>query len=73
MQQVELNIADNGTHPAPWHSKLGFQPRTATAAPSYALARRGIIPCLELVVTKECIVYVSGERMGNWLRKMRGR
>lgn len=56
--KVELNIAGNGTHPAPWHAKLGFQPQPAIATLHTLSPDGGIVPCLELVVTKECIYSV---------------
>ncbi len=63
--RVELNIMGNGTHLAPWHAKLGFQPRPAIATLHALSPDGGIVPCLELVVTKECIY--SYFRMGRVL------
>jgi hypothetical protein len=53
--KVELIIAGNGTHPAPWHAKLGFQPRLAIATLHTLSPDGGVVPCLQLVVTKERI------------------
>ncbi|KAH9964099.1 hypothetical protein BC827DRAFT_49058 [Russula dissimulans] len=50
--KVELNIAGNGTHLAPWHTKLGFQPHPAIATLHTLSPDGGVVPCLQLVVTK---------------------
>ena len=50
--KVELNIAGNGTHLAPWHTKLGFQPRPAVTTLHTLNPDGGVVPCLQLVVTK---------------------
>ncbi|KAH9170557.1 hypothetical protein EDB89DRAFT_1977284 [Lactarius sanguifluus] len=50
--RVELIITGNGTHLAPWHTKLGFQPYPAIATLNSISSDGGMIPCLELIVTK---------------------
>ena len=50
--KLELTIAGNGTHLAPWHAKLGFQPYPAIATLNSVSSDGGMIPCLELIVTK---------------------
>jgi len=50
--KLELTIAGNGTHLAPWHTKLGFQPYPAIATLNSISSDGGMIPCLELIVTK---------------------
>ncbi|KAI9444587.1 hypothetical protein H4582DRAFT_2070318 [Lactarius indigo] len=50
--RVELAITGNGTHLAPWHAKLGFQPYPAIATLNSISPDGGMIPCLELIVTK---------------------
>ncbi|KAF8274325.1 hypothetical protein EI94DRAFT_850937 [Lactarius quietus] len=50
--KLELTIAGNGTHLAPWHAKLGFQPYPAIATLNSISSDGGMIPCLELIVTK---------------------
>ncbi|KAH9070787.1 hypothetical protein EDB83DRAFT_2517952 [Lactarius deliciosus] len=50
--RVELIITGNGTHLAPWHTKLGFQPYPAIATLNSISPDGGMIPCLELIVTK---------------------
>jgi breast cancer 2 susceptibility protein len=51
--KVELDIAGNGTHLAPWYAKLGFQPRPSIATTHTLSPEGGMVPCLQLVVTKE--------------------
>ena len=53
--RVELTISGNGTHLAPWHAKLGFQPYPAIATLNSLSSDGGMIPCLELIVTKVCV------------------
>ncbi|KAI9453574.1 hypothetical protein BJY52DRAFT_1288754 [Lactarius psammicola] len=50
--KVELTITGNGTHLAPWHAKLGFQPYPAIATLNSVNPDGGMIPCLELSVIK---------------------
>ncbi|KAH9058304.1 hypothetical protein EDB87DRAFT_1685476 [Lactarius vividus] len=50
--RVELIITGNGTHLAPWHTKLGFQPYPAIATLNSISPDGGMIPCLDLIVTK---------------------
>ncbi|KAI0299813.1 hypothetical protein BC826DRAFT_714100 [Russula brevipes] len=50
--KVELNIAGNGTHLAPWYTKLGFQALPAVSTLHTLSPEGGIVPCLHLVVTK---------------------
>jgi len=50
--KVELNITGNGTHLAPWHTKLGFQPHPAIATLHTLSSDGGVVPCLQLVTTK---------------------
>jgi breast cancer 2 susceptibility protein len=64
--KVELNIAGNGTHLAPWYTKLGFQPYPAVATLHTLSPEGGIVPCLHLVVTKERLFsyfYICGALM----------
>ncbi|KAI0275230.1 hypothetical protein BC834DRAFT_851763 [Gloeopeniophorella convolvens] len=51
--RVELNISGNGTHPAPWHAKLGFQPHPAIATLHSISPEGGVVPCLDLIVVKQ--------------------
>ncbi len=50
--RVELTITGNSTHLAPWHAKLGFQSYPAIATLNSLSPDGGMIPCLELIVTK---------------------
>ncbi|KAI9511878.1 hypothetical protein F5148DRAFT_178985 [Russula earlei] len=50
--KVKLNITGNGSHLAPWYTKLGFQPRPAIATLHALSPEGGVVPCLQLVVTK---------------------
>ncbi|KAH8994286.1 hypothetical protein EDB92DRAFT_1795793, partial [Lactarius akahatsu] len=45
--QVELTITGDGTHLAPWHTKLGFQPYPAIATLNSISPNGGMIPCLK--------------------------
>ncbi|KAI0297548.1 hypothetical protein B0F90DRAFT_1738028 [Multifurca ochricompacta] len=64
--KVELNITGNGTHLAPWHAKLGFQSRPAIATLHSISPEGGMVPCLELVVTKVYpIAYIEFHKDGD--------
>ncbi|KAH9980761.1 hypothetical protein BJV74DRAFT_897318 [Russula compacta] len=67
--KVELIVKGNGTHLAPWHAKLGFQPRPPMATLHTLSPEGGPVPCLQLVVYPIAFIEFSKDADGKVTRE----